>query len=255
MRLRQFVFVAEKLAPAVEELTDVLGLEVCYQDPGVGKFGLENALLPIRGNLIEVVAPVEDGTTAGRYLERRGGDGGYMLIMQCEDAKAERERIVGQGVRAVWQTDDDEVQATHFHPADVPGAILSIDTMRPGEDWHDEYGYWRWAGDDWRKHVNTSKVQAMTGVDIQSDNPIAVAARWGLTLDRPVAAGFTELPEIALDNMHLRFVEATDGRGLGIGAIDILPTNRPAVLAAAEKRGCRIGENELKICGVRVNLI
>jgi hypothetical protein len=63
----------------------VLGVKVCYRDPGVGKYGLENALFPIGNQLLEVVAPVEENTAGGRYLDRRGGDGGYMAITQCDD--------------------------------------------------------------------------------------------------------------------------------------------------------------------------
>jgi hypothetical protein len=85
LRLRQICLVAEKLAPVEEALSDVLGVKVCYRDPGVGKYGLENALFPIGNQLLEVVAPVEENTAGGRYLDRRGGDGGYMAITQCDD--------------------------------------------------------------------------------------------------------------------------------------------------------------------------
>ena len=80
LRLRQIALVAEKLAPVEAELTDVLGIAVCYNDPGVAHFGLENALLPIGNQLLEVVAPIQENTAGGRYLTRRGGNGGYMVI-------------------------------------------------------------------------------------------------------------------------------------------------------------------------------
>ncbi|MFP6617563.1 MAG: hypothetical protein VCB26_14260, partial [Candidatus Hydrogenedentota bacterium] len=62
LRLRQICLVAEKLAPVEEALCDVLGIKVCYRDPGVGRFGLENALFPIGNQLLEVVAPTEENT-------------------------------------------------------------------------------------------------------------------------------------------------------------------------------------------------
>ena len=64
--------VAHELAPVERQLCDVLGIEVCYRDPGVAHFGLENALMPIGNQLLEVVAPTREGTAGGRYLERRG---------------------------------------------------------------------------------------------------------------------------------------------------------------------------------------
>ena len=78
LRLRQIALVARELAPIEKDLIDVLGIEVCFRDPGVAHFGLENALFPIGNQLLEVVAPVQENTAGGRYLERRGGDGGYM---------------------------------------------------------------------------------------------------------------------------------------------------------------------------------
>lgn len=114
MRLRQFVFVAEDLKAAVVDIGATLGLPVCFNDPNVGRFGLQNALLPI------------------------GGDGGYMIILQCDDAVAQRERIAELEVRDIWRHDGDDCHATHFHPADVPGAILSIDDMAPDGDYREK---------------------------------------------------------------------------------------------------------------------
>lgn len=254
MRMRQFVFVAEKLAPAVADIEAVLGLQSCYQDMGVGKFGLENALIPINGNLIEVVAPVQEGTTAGRYLERRGGDGGYMIILQCADAVAERERITAAGIRQIWHNDTESVNATHYHPADVPGAILSIDTMYPGSNYHRQTSFWKWSGPDWPEYIQTDVVQAITAIEIQADDPAAVAKIWGKVLDRPVAKG-AQGPQVALDNAMLRFVEPRDDRGVGISAIDILPQNRQRILDTAAARGLTGNDGQIMLCGVRVNLI
>src|SRR5258708_2227746 len=76
IRLRQICLVAEKLAPAIADFKAVLGLEVCFKDPEVAVFGLENSLMPVGSNFIEVVAPVKENTAARRYLKRRNGDGG-----------------------------------------------------------------------------------------------------------------------------------------------------------------------------------
>ena len=72
LRLRQIALVAEELAPTVDDLRAVLGLEVCFNDPGVKTFGLENALLPVGNQFLEVVAPIEEGTAGGRYLRATG---------------------------------------------------------------------------------------------------------------------------------------------------------------------------------------
>ena len=76
LRLRQIALVAQELAPVQADLEAVLGIAVCFRDPGVGHFGLENALFPIGNELLEVVAPIREQTAGGRYLERRSGAGG-----------------------------------------------------------------------------------------------------------------------------------------------------------------------------------
>ena len=253
MRLRQFVFVASELDPAVAEIAAVLGLEVCYSDPGVGEFGLENALLAVGGNFLEVVAPTRGGTAAGRYLERRGGDGGYMVIVQCEDALAERARINGLGIRDVWRHDGPTAYATHFHPADIGGAILSIDSMASGPEYHTELAAWEWAGPAWSDHLKTDVISALVGLEIQSDDPDGMAEIWAKVLDRPLLRSHG--PRLALDNATLRFVKAEDGRGPGVGGLTLQPQNRPAIMAEAERRGLKTGDNRFMLCGMRVRLV
>ena len=77
LRLRQICLVARELDPVTDDLCAVFGVKICHRDPEVGQFGLHNALMPFGSSFVEVVAPTREGTTAGRYLERRHGDGGY----------------------------------------------------------------------------------------------------------------------------------------------------------------------------------
>ena len=42
---------------------------------------------------IEIVTPVKENTTAERFLNRRGGNGGYMVIVDCDDVAKEKERV------------------------------------------------------------------------------------------------------------------------------------------------------------------
>ena len=58
IQLRQICLVAAQLEPVIEDLTAILGINVCYVDDGVAAFGLENALMPIGRNFLEVVAPI-----------------------------------------------------------------------------------------------------------------------------------------------------------------------------------------------------
>src|SRR3989440_8536423 len=78
VRLRQICLVAAHLEPVVTDISEIMGLKVCYRDGNVAKYGLENALLPVDTILLEVVAPIQQGTAAGRFLDKTGGSGGYL---------------------------------------------------------------------------------------------------------------------------------------------------------------------------------
>ena len=127
LRLRQLVTVAADLRSTEQAITEALDVEVCYRDPGVGHFGLRHGLYTIGDRLLEVVVPKRDGTAAGRFLDRRGGDGGYMVIVQVDDIAAHRARIAETDIRVVFDAKAPGIDGIHLHPADVGGAILSID--------------------------------------------------------------------------------------------------------------------------------
>jgi hypothetical protein len=148
----------------------VLGVEVCFRDPGVAEFGLHNALMPIGSCFLEVVSPTRPDTTAGRLLARRGGDGGYMVIVQTDDLDRDRKRMGELGVRIVWEIELPDARTIHLHPRDVGAAIVSLDQMPEPE--------WRWAGPRWREHVKTDVTKELLGA---SCNPRTRAGsqRWG----------------------------------------------------------------------------
>jgi len=255
MRLRQVALVAETLEPAVGDLCAVLGLEVCHRDPTVAQWGLENAVMALGGNFLEVVAPLAEGTSAGRYLERRGGAGGYMVILQCADAAAERARLRGLGLRPVWQADRPAYTATHFHPRDTGGILLSVDSVEPGADHRAPLCSWEPAGPEWRGAVRTEVSRDLAAVELQSDDPGALAALWSRLLALPATEDGAGGATIALDNASLRIVAAGDGRGAGVGALDVAVVERRRALAAAERRGLERSHDQVVVCGSRVNLI
>lgn len=253
LRLRQIALVARRLAPVADDLNAVLGLEVCFRDPGVGHFGLENALFPVGDQFLEVVAPVREGTTAERYLDRRGGDGGYMVITQCDDHAPRRRRMEELGVRVVHQFENDRFRNAQMHPKDTGGSFFEIDEQL-GERAHDRDGPWEPAGGDgWQPARRTERVGGITAAEVQADDPEKVAARWSeiAEIDLGREGGHPVLP---LDGAVVRFVPVTDGRGEGLGGLDLRVADRAAVVAAAEARGCVTGDGRIALAGVRLNL-
>ncbi len=244
MRLRQVALVAEELAPAVDQLTALLGVKVAYNDPGVGKFGLENAVIAIGDTFLEVVVPTQPGTTAGRLLEKRGGDGGYMVLLQVGDIAVARARLEEFNVRVIEQATGAAYDMSHLHPKDIGGAIVSLDQMTPPE-------HWEWAGPHWRESVVTSVTTAITGVEIQSDDPAAMAARWAQVLGETVLARDSHF-DIVLEDGVVRFVRATDGRGDGVSAFDVSVRDVAAFERRARDLGCVDKHGAIVACGTRI---
>ena len=228
LRLRQVAVVAADLADAEQEVVDTLGLERCFRDPGVGEFGLHNALFPIGDQFLEIVSPLEEGTTAGRLLKKRDGDGGYMVLFQTDDLAGFRERFETLEVRVVHEAIDTGIVGLHLHPKDIGAAVVSIDqTEEPAE--------WTWAGPNWSDFQRPGVINALAAVEIQSDAPDATAARWAAVLDRPAIDRV-----ISCDDGEIRFVQSTDGRGEGVGGFDVVASDRSMVQTTVSVVGARV---------------
>ncbi len=229
IRLRQVALVARDLEPTVDAMCSTLGVEVCYRDPGVAEFGLVNALFAVGDAFLEIVSPQQDGTTAGRLLDKHGGDWGYMVIMQLSDLDEARARLDGLGVRVVWKADLRDAAGTHLHPKDVGGAILSLDWMDPPESW-------KWAGPEWQQHVRNDTTTALSGVTVAVPDPDATAKRWADVFDLTASAR-----HIALDHgTSISFVESASASDEGVCGISVTAADRS-----------RIGETAT-VCGISV---
>jgi catechol 2,3-dioxygenase-like lactoylglutathione lyase family enzyme len=232
LRLRQVALVARDLERTVEDVRAVLGLEVGFRDPGVALFGLANAVFPVGDTFLEFVSPVKPDASAARLIEKRGGDAGYMVIVQTDDLAGARERMKRESVRVVFEHAHEagHTSTIHLHPRDTGGAILSLDESNPPASWD-------WAGPDWRKHVRTDVVTSSAGATLASSDPAALVARWAAILDRP-ATRDGDGHAIALDGATLRFVRGVEG----FVGVDLFGT--------AKSRGLRV-----EIAGTALSLI
>lgn len=210
IRLRQIALATRDLPAAERTIVDALDVERCYRDPGLVVFGLENALFPVGDQLLEIVAPIQDGTTAGRLLDKRGGDCGYMAIFQVDDLAPVEARLSELGIRVVFDADAGDIRGLHLHPKDVPGAIVSVDAAR-------EPAEWPWAGPEWRDHVRTARSAAIVGLTVAVPAPADVAGVWGQVLG--VAPDRSDA--LHLDDATVRFVAPAAAGPEGITHIDV----------------------------------
>jgi len=237
LELLQVTLVVRDLEAIVGELGIAYGLQVAFRDPSVKAWGLENAVLPMGTTFIELLSPVESDTPGGRQLERMGGDGGYMVILQTRALSAWRAHLERTRVRIVFEDETTDAEhgygwaGFHLHPRDTGGMMISLDRPDPPDSWAG-------AGPDWRDFVVADEVEGLEGIELQSPTPERLAARWSEVLDRERSGNGS----IRLDRGRVCFVPVGRGAIEGLAAVELRASDRAR---AGESR--RIGGVDFRL--------
>ena len=249
MRLRQVALAARDLDAVTAQLHAVFGLSVAYNDPGIHHYGLRNAVLSAGSGFLEVVEPIREDASAARFLDRRGGDAGYMIILQAADAQAERGRAVALGARVVDDIDTADYRCAHFHPADFGGVLTSFDQQRTETDYLKPDGDWWPAGKTWRDAPAEPGVDLL-GVTLTSPDPAALADRWSILLGQPLDVA--EPHRLMLARGVIRFVaaDAADAGGRLTG-VDLRVADAARARQRARDAGLDVTGAGILIGGVR----
>jgi hypothetical protein len=169
-----------------------------------------------------------------------------MLILQSDDLRRERARFAALGVRSVWQSDYPDIAATHLHPKDIGGAIVSVDQPLPPASW-------RWGGPAWKVQAGRAGQQRVVGVSVGANDPAAMARRWaevlGLNSPQAAVAGW----RLALDGGAVDFVPV-DTRGEGIVGYTLAVADGDAVRARARDLGLAVDGDAVELLGTHVTL-
>jgi hypothetical protein len=253
LRLRQICLVAAELEPAVADIGAILGIAPCYHDPNVAPYGLVNAVFPIGHSFLEVVAPVAEATTAGRFLERSGGRGGYMVIIDCDDPERRQSHAAELGIRIAHVSDYGGYLGVQLHPRDCRAAMIELNRTVGGED---IAGPYHPAGPDWPAPVPPgqarAEARALLEAELESPDPAGLAAHWGRILERPVTSDGAG-PVIVLDAGVLRFLPAPAGMAECLAGLRIAVADPQQVLAAASARGHAVTGGGFHCYGVRIS--
>src|SRR6202163_2745013 len=232
IRLRQICLVAPHLEPVVGDIAAIMGLNVCYRDGNVGKYCLENALLPVDSILLEVVAPSQPGTAAGRFLDKTGGRGGYMAIFACNDPDQGAQQAREMGVRIANVIDHAPYHGVQMHPRDCRAAFIEFNHTAGSDD---ILGPYPPAGPDWQKSIRKDVTQALTGVEMQRPDPQGLAEHWGKIIGVAAGRNGSGEPELKLPNCSFSFVKGPSDlmSGLTFKVAEIAK-----VRDAAKAKGC-----------------
>ena len=247
MKLRQICFVAKELESTLKNFSFITGSGVCFRDEGVSFFGLENGLLELNGNFLEVVSPFKPNTTAERFMKKMDGDSGYMLIFECEDADIYRKKAVDLNIRDIWSSDlNNGVKASHYHPKDIGGLIISVDSMN-NSNWKNKDSYWEWGGDTWTlKKNNRCSIKSIT---MNCINPGVLSNRWSSFLDLPLN-NIDEGQHIKGNDFEIFFIE-DQNKGIDYLSQLNLRIDDPSLKIEIISK---YGKNEIVICGTKIEI-
>jgi catechol 2,3-dioxygenase-like lactoylglutathione lyase family enzyme len=247
LRLRQICLVAPSLAPAVDDVRAVLGLEPVYHDPAVAKYGLENAIFALGCDVLEIVAPIEADTAAERFLKRSGGRGGYMVILDCDDPEQIRRHAEALGIRIANVIDHHPYRGIQLHPRDCRAAMIEFNHTIGGDALDGPYHP---GGPSWPQAVRSG---ALLEAEIESPNAAELARHWSKIMDRPLSYTGAH-PVIHLDHGSLRFVRPKGGTSECLGGLLIEVPQPDRVRRAAAERGLT-DDDGFRLYGVRIRVV
>ena len=245
--LRQICLAAPRLAPVVDDLQSIFGLSVCHRDPKLIAYGLENALLPIGTDFLEVVAPLQPDTAAGRFIQRTQGHGGYMAIFQTDDPRQRQAAALALGVRTAHEIDQPGYQSVQLHPRDCRAAFIELGHSVGGAD---RMGSWWPAGPHWQDHVRTGDTLRLQGIVLESPDPAALAEHWSQILATPLLRG----GDAGDASPRLQFEQVSVGFEPGpadcLGTVVVEVADVAATLRRAVEAGHRVHGSRFHLGGV-----
>lgn len=251
-RLRQIALATDDLDRAIADIQHIFGVRLAYQDPHVAKYGLHNALFPFGLAFIEVVAPFEDNTAAGRFMQRTGGVGGYMAIFNCSDPLRRGAHAAAMGVPTAHAIEDGNFTGVQLHPVQCRATMIEFDHT-PGE--FDPKGpYYPAGGDGWQHALCDEVTTGIREIIVESPTPHDLGAHWSRLIERPYQAE-GDGGHIAVDMINIRFVKGADGARETLRGVVVESRDPAGVHARAAERGYPADSDGFALCGVRFSAV
>ena len=243
-RLRQIASVVADLDATAADVEAILQTAATCGGPGAGRYRLRSRVFPIGDSFLELVSPddPEEGP-AGRRLARQGGDCGYMVCLQTSDALAMAAGVRRSGVRVIEDHTYPGGRTLHLHPADIGGAIVSIDATADEADW-------RWGGNS-RPGAARGASTRLSGVSLAVRDPAASAGRWACLAGALASAVGDGTWEVRLRDASARFA-ACGLRGENLAGVLLSTPDAEGIRRRGVARGLVNNAGVMRLAGLRV---
>ncbi|MGB0998075.1 MAG: hypothetical protein ACPGXJ_07325 [Pseudomonadales bacterium] len=201
IRIRQIALCTEDIWPVETAVAQQLEITPVHRDKPGAPIWMYNSVIAVGNTFLEILQPERASAPTQKFLDKQGGPGGYMLLLQVDDLDAARARAEAADVRIVMDAPKRKYHgvngaAIHLHPGDTGGVLTSF-------DWMEEWDSWAWGGQAWPWHQRTDVVKGIVGAEISCANPKSVAERFSEFIGRSVDAK----GRMELDESYINFVQ------------------------------------------------
>jgi methylmalonyl-CoA/ethylmalonyl-CoA epimerase len=127
MKIDHLGIAVRSIADSLAFYRDALGLELKVTEE-VADQGVTVAMLPVGESRIELLEPVSEETTVGRFLAKRG-EGLHHICYEVADLKAKLDELSARGVRVLdgYPRRGAEGHMVAFlHPANANGVLVEL---------------------------------------------------------------------------------------------------------------------------------
>jgi methylmalonyl-CoA/ethylmalonyl-CoA epimerase len=105
----------------------LFGAEPLYREV-VEEQGVDEAMIPVGGSFVQLLAPLSDTTPVGRFLTKYG-EGLHHIAYAVPDIEAALEELRGQGARLIDETGRPGgrgAKIAFVHPAAFAGTLVEL---------------------------------------------------------------------------------------------------------------------------------
>jgi hypothetical protein len=187
-----------------DQIYEVLGLAPLPREgPGVTEsYGFYSTMMKIGTTMLEIVQPMRPDHHLNHWFDERGGDGGYMVVMQTFNSEALKGRAAAEGLTL---TRDMIFRGQHMLQFDYRhfGTHFELYQYSPPEDW--------WGDPNGRPYPEARVATEVVGAEVAVEDPQAIAAQSA----RLFGAGGHDGTRLSFEDRTLSFVPSQGGwRGL-----------------------------------------
>lgn len=245
LRLRQICLATDDLPRAEADITAIFGVQVAHRDPKLQIYGVQNALFAFGLSFIELVAPLQAGNAADRFLRRGALRGAYMTVFNCHDPRRRRLHVLAMGLRIASEIEVDGFFGLQLHPSDGRATMIELDRTRGEIDLRGPY--FAAGGTSWTKTMRTDITKGISAVVLDSPTPRDLGEHWGRILEKPFDTQSEEFHiDVDMCRIHLR-----EGPTEVLSTVVVEVVDVAAVLQRAAERGFVVhGQQVLALSGI-----